>query len=134
MSDGTGAPQGQPADEPRPAGTPGTVALLLDAVGRLLHYGGELIVLEARAAGRTAVSAVVLAVFAALCVLTGWLAFNAGLVWLLHGWLTVNAGFVLLGAAGVNALLAVLVLWRARRRLRELGRSPLKAFIDSQRG
>ena len=121
------ADEGPPPETSRSADA--SAALLLGALGRTLRYGGELAMLEVRAARRSSALIARFMVLAWLCVLTGWLAFNAGLVMLLRDYYGFAIGWVLLGAALVNALLAGLFLWLANNRWNELRRSPLRVFL-----
>ncbi len=110
-------------------GADASAALLLGALGRTLRYGGELALLEVRAARRTSAVIARLMVLAWLCVLTAWLALNAGLVVLLRDHYDIGLGWVLLAAALVNAGLAALFMWLASSRWNELRRSPLRVFL-----
>lgn len=106
-----------------------SVTLLLAAVGRALHYGVELAVLEFRAARRSGALVARLLVVTWLCVLSGWLALNAGLVWLAHTRLTADLGISLLVAAGVNLLFAMLAAWLVKRNMEVLKSSPLRSLL-----
>lgn len=110
-------------------GADASAALLLGALGRMLRYAGELALLEVRAARRASAVIARLMVLAWLCVLTAWLALNAGLVMLLRDYFGFATGWVLLGAAVINAVLAALFIWLASSRWKELGRSPLRIFL-----
>lgn len=110
-------------------GADASAALLLGALGRTLRYGGELALLEVRAARRTSARIARLMVLAWLCVLTAWLALNAGLVMLLRDYFGFAVGWVLIGAASVNAILAGICMWLASNRWNELRRSPLRIFL-----
>ncbi|MCC5868365.1 MAG: hypothetical protein JJU27_07610 [Gammaproteobacteria bacterium] len=121
------ADEGPPPETSRSADA--SAALLLGALGRALRYGGELALLEVRAARRSSALIARFMVLAWLCVLTAWLALNAGLVMLLRDYFGFATGWVLLGAALVNVLLAGLFLWLASSRWNELRRSPLRVFL-----
>lgn len=124
--------QDEADEQPSPGASRGadaSAALLLGALGRTLRYGGELAMLEVRAARRASALIARFMVLAWLCVLTGWLALNAGLVMLLRDYFGFAIGWVLLGAALVNAVLAGLFMWLASNRWNELRRSPLRIFL-----
>lgn len=106
-----------------------SVTLLLAAVGRALHYGCELAILEIRAARRSGALVARLLAVTWLCVVSSWLALNAALVWLAHTRLAADLGIVLLVAAGVNLLFALLAAWLVRRNIEVLKRSPLRSLL-----
>jgi hypothetical protein len=106
-----------------------SVTLLLAAVGRALHYGFELAVLEIRAARRSGALVARLLAVILLCVLSAWLALNAGLVWLAHTRFATDLGITLLVAAGVNLLFALLALWLVKRNMEVLKSSPLRSLF-----
>jgi len=121
-----GSERGGPADS---SGSDNSLSLLWSALGRVIRSSCELARLELQAAQRNALVLSRLVTLAWVCLGTGWLLFNAGVVLMAAAWLGVDTGLMLLLAALVNGLLATIMLWFARDRWQQLKRSRLRVFL-----
>ena len=107
-----------------------SVALLVGALGRICRYGAHLAALEVRERRRATVVMARFTAMAWVCMLTGWVGFNAGAVAFAYTHVGIDTWAVLLGTSAVNGLLGGVLVWRAQQRWKTLKRSPLQALVQ----